>query len=276
MLFIPQDLFSAWIKGREYGIDRNWNDLNQANNVERGWLTNDAQQLSNWFKQDTYGDQLARSNATARTALNSAAGSDLNLQLAQAQQPGALATAGVTSATQQALARAAQNNIPAYVGAQQNLWDANNVTANARAQALKEYGTQQLQNAARANAQNAQNAALQAEYFQDTLPLQQQVQRAELEAQRRLLQNAGQQTAVPVNTSAPVIDTGTYNSLIQSLAPGAVTTITGANGLPVTVGKANNGQLYYLMNGNQIPVTPVNAATSTTSTPFNYGELGTW
>lgn len=275
MLFIPNDLFGAWIKGREYGIDRNWNDLNQSNKVEQGWLQNDAQQLSNWFKQDTYGDQLTRSNAGARTAANQAEGSDLNLQLARTQQPGAVATAGLQSDTQIALARAGRNNLPNYVTAQSNTWDANNILSNARAEAVREFGPQQVSNTARANTQNSLNAAIQADYFQDTLPLQQQVRQADLEAQQRILQNAGQQPATvttPGGFAAPSgpVDTATYTALNQGLAAGSTTTINGPGNVPVTVGKTASGQLYYVVNGQQVPLAaPAPAANG-------YGNLGTW
>ncbi|MDU8950923.1 MAG: hypothetical protein E7G41_02540 [Bifidobacterium sp.] len=275
MLFIPNDLFGAWIKGREYGIDRNWNDLNQSNNVEQGWLQNDAQQLSNWFKQDTYNDQLARSNAGARTAVNQADGSDLNLQLARTQQPGALATAGLQSDTQIALANAGRNNLPNYVTAQSNTWDANNTLSNARADAVREFGAQQVSNTARANTQNALNAAIQADYFQDTLPLQQQVREADLAAQQRILQNAGQQpTAVttPGGFTAPSgpVDAPTISALNQGLAAGSTTTVNGPNNMPITVGKTAAGQLYYVVNGQQVPLSAPTAPAS------GYGNLGTW
>lgn len=275
MLFVPNDLFSAWIKGREYGIDRNWNDLEQSNKVEGGWLQNDSQQLSNWFKQDTYDDQLAKSNAGARTAVNAATGSDLNLQLAQTQQPGALATAGLNSDTQIALARAGQSNLPSYVNAQSNTWQANNTLANARAQAVQTYGPEQVDNTARANTQNALNAAVQADYFQDTLPLQQQVRQADLEAQQRILQNAGQQpttVTTPSGMSAPSgpVDMPTFTALNQGLTAGSTTTIAGPGNVPVTVGKTAAGQLYYVVNGQQVPLTAPAAQ------PSNYGTLGSW
>lgn len=268
MLFIPSDLFGAWIRGREYGIDRNWKDLNQANRVQQGWLQNDAQQLSNWFKQDSYDDQLARADAAARQAQNAAQNSDMNLQLVRAQQPGALATAALQSATQQALAAAGQGILPNYVTAQRNMWDANNAISNARAYALKEFGSPQLTNTARANNQNAINAAMQADYFNQTLPLQQQVRQADLNAQLRVLQNAGQPTTTPSADGG--LDAGIYHALHQGLPPGSTTTVNGLDNVPITVGKTPTGQLYSVNNGKPVPLAPP------APTANIYGNLGTW
>jgi len=68
MLMLPMDLFGAYTKGREYAIDRNWNDLNQSANVEGKWLSNDAQQVKNWVGQATYGNQVQNSNIVTESA----------------------------------------------------------------------------------------------------------------------------------------------------------------------------------------------------------------
>ncbi|EPF5676100.1 hypothetical protein ACSTAE_002859 [Escherichia coli] len=90
MFFMPVDLFTPFIEGREKAIDRNWNDLNQANQVERGWLDNDAKQLSNWFKQDSYLDRLQQ-------VKNKTDVSNMNRDLMAAGQGGNLAQAGMYS-----------------------------------------------------------------------------------------------------------------------------------------------------------------------------------
>lgn len=83
MLMMPVDLFGAYTKGREYAIDRNWNDLNQSANVESKWLANDQRQLKNWFGQDTYQNSIDNNNAA--TAM-----SQMGLATQQAAYPGSI------------------------------------------------------------------------------------------------------------------------------------------------------------------------------------------
>jgi hypothetical protein len=114
---LPVDLFGAYTKGREYAIDRNWNDLNQGAKLEGQWLANDANQLRNWFGQDNYQNQLAVSGAGARSALRGD-------QIQDASQPGAVYTAGMNSDQQTDQAQAFLNSRPQYQTTTQAVLDA--------------------------------------------------------------------------------------------------------------------------------------------------------
>jgi len=81
MLMMPVDLFGAYMRGQEYAIDRNWNDMNQAARLESQWLTNDQKQLQNWKGQDTYANEIARDNAATAMV-------DMSLGIQQAGYPG--------------------------------------------------------------------------------------------------------------------------------------------------------------------------------------------
>lgn len=139
MFYLPVDLFSPYIEGREMAIDRNWNDLNQSNKVEGGWLANDAQLFKNQFTQDTYGDELARSGARARSDLNRATASDLQTQLATTGQPGALASVQSLSDFQRAQANANRQNIPQIAADQALFQRAQAADDAARGRALMQY-----------------------------------------------------------------------------------------------------------------------------------------
>lgn len=97
MFIIPVDLFSSYINGRERGINANWNDLNQYNNVQGGQLRNDAQQLQNWFSEDTYNPRVSQVNSAADIAADTATKSGLDTQVRVVQQPGAVANANLLS-----------------------------------------------------------------------------------------------------------------------------------------------------------------------------------
>jgi hypothetical protein len=93
MFFMPVDLFSSFIDGREKAIDRNWNDLNQANKVEQGWLNNDAQRWRNMFTEDTYQDKLQQYQ-------NKTAASNMERQIAETGHAGDLMQASLFSKIQ--------------------------------------------------------------------------------------------------------------------------------------------------------------------------------
>ncbi|HDW3986200.1 TPA: hypothetical protein RMT71_003196 [Escherichia coli] len=118
MFFMPVDLFTPFIKGREDAIDRNWNDLNQANKVEQGWLDNDARRWRNMFTEDTYQDKLQQYQ-------NQTAASNMERQIAEAGHPGNVALAGYTSDYSEALANTARGIIPDLVRGQTTGWSGN-------------------------------------------------------------------------------------------------------------------------------------------------------
>lgn len=260
MLYMPVDLFSSYIEGRENAIDRNWNDLNQANRVEQGWLSNDAQGIKNQFSLDTYGDNISNSNATARVNQNKAVGSDLNTQIAVAGQPGSLMAAQSLSEYQGALANASRNNLPAIASNQAALQLGQSADDAARGNALLTYSQlvrpQQIQNEL-ATAQNNQQAL---QVAADLMPLQTEVGVDNLRAQQRGLQayqdgtlfpqqtmpgtslplNPGGPTAVPGSAQPTVADIW---NVAGRLAPGQSVMVNG-----VLVSRDNTG-LSYLNNG---------------------------
>ncbi|MCV2895030.1 hypothetical protein OHE94_00085 [Escherichia coli] len=151
MFFMPVDLFTPFIEGREKAIDRNWNDLNQANQVERGWLDNDAKQLSNWFKQDSYLDQLQQIR-------NQTDVSNMNRDLMAAAQPGELAKLGFSSDYAIQLANAGRTHIPELVDSQVTGWRGNAAEIAAKGEAQQNHANDLMRNLARLNVQKAKDA----------------------------------------------------------------------------------------------------------------------
>ena len=80
MLMLPVDLFSAYTKGREYGIDRNWNDLNKSATLQSQWLTNDQKTLQNTLAGATLQNQVDMSDLGTGTA-------EMNYELLRQQYP---------------------------------------------------------------------------------------------------------------------------------------------------------------------------------------------
>lgn len=277
---MPVDLFSAYIDGREKAIDRNWNDLNQSNTVEQGWLHNDAQQLKNWMATDTYGDDVSNSNAGAEIKRNSAIGSDLNTQLAQTGQPGALAATQSLSDYQAAVAAASKPNIQTLAYNQAAYQVGQSADDAARGRALSQGSTQLRSQQLRNENAVAQNNAAGLQSARDLLPLQTQVTNAGLEAQRRALaaypgppqgdtpgqgQPQGAPPLFPPMVPMPLSAADAYNAA-SILGPGQSTVVNG-----VTVARDEIG-LYTMANGvksyiqaPQPPVRPPN-------TPFNFGK----
>lgn len=282
MIFLPVDLFGSYIKGRENAIDRNWNDLNQSNQVEQGWLNNDNQQLRNWFTEDTYGDRLASSNARGRMDQNSATGSDLNTQIAQVGQPGALAQAAMGSDYQTALRDATQPYTPQIAG--NNALFTLGQSADRAAQGQVAIDTAPTIRRQAAN-NNVAAGNLQGQVIQnnaDLLPIQQNVQRGNLELQQtvnnQLQQNPAmlfpataqaQQTQQPAGVSST--DAQVY-SLGASIPVGRTATLN-IGGQPVQAGRDNNG-VFVVEAGQRRYVTPAQANTTTsTNTTFSFGGL---
>ncbi|EPB1967265.1 hypothetical protein ACRBV5_000178 [Escherichia coli] len=178
MFFMPVDLFAPFIEGREKAIDRNWNDLNQANQVERGWLDNDAKQLSNWFKQDSYLDQLQQIR-------NQTDVSNMNRDLMAAAQPGELAKLGFSSDYAIQLANAGRTHIPELVDSQVTGWRGNAAEIAAKGEAQQNHANDLMRNLARLNVQKAKNALTAGQNRGNLLPY-------EYDAARDLLTNLPQ------------------------------------------------------------------------------------
>lgn len=150
MFFMPVDLFTPFIQGREYAIDRNWNDLNQANKVEQGWLNNDAQRWRNMFTEDTYQDKLQQYQ-------NQTAASNMERQIAEAGHPGNVALAGYTSDYGEALANGARGHIPQLVAGQTTAWLGNAAQQAAQGEAQLKYAPDYFKALADFNAGKLQN-----------------------------------------------------------------------------------------------------------------------
>ena len=285
MIYLPVDLFSPYIKGREYAIDRNWNDLNQSNQVEQGWLNNDARQLNNWFAEDTYGDRLASSNAKGRIDQNSATGSDLNTQIALAGQPGALAQAQMGSDYQQALRQATQPYIAPM--ASNNALFTYGQSADRAAQ-----GSAAIATAPQFRRQTADNNVAAANYQgqviqnnQQLLPMQTAVQQGDLQLRQTVNDHLQQNPTVLFPQQAPQVqqgvgavptastsDTAIYSQVSQIPVGRQVQLSVG--GAAVTAGRDNNG--VYVVENNQkryISALATPATTTTTTNTFSFGGL---
>lgn len=68
MFAIPVDLFGAYTKGREYAIDRNFNDLTQGAKVEQQWLNNDLLQAKRDYNLATMQNAIDASNYVTNQA----------------------------------------------------------------------------------------------------------------------------------------------------------------------------------------------------------------
>lgn len=273
MFFIPVDLFSPYIQGREMAIDRNWNDLNQSNQVEQGWLNNDASRLNNWFSEDTYGDRLASSNANGRIAQNRAMGSDLETDIARAGQPGALAQATMASDYYQAL-RDAMRPYAAPV-ANNNALFTYGQSVDRAAQGNAAIATAPQLRTATAN-NNVAAANLQSQVIRnnaDLLPLQQNVQRGNLQLQQvtnDYLQQNPQSLFPQTQTTA----SGSMDSQIYSQAaslPAGSTTQLDIGGSPVNAGRDDSG-VYVMENGQKRYISPT-STTTISDTIFSFGGL---
>lgn len=203
MLFFPVDVFTPYIQGREYAIDRNWNDLNQYNTVTQGRLKSERDALGNLFAQTTFGDQVSKVNSGARLSQNQAAASDMQLGLDTASYGGRLSLAGAQGATQEAQAAAILNNLPQYAGAIDSRTQSDLGLFNARTSAQNQYGAPVV----RANAQNNyDNARLTGQQ----IAAQSQLLPAQVSAQEALL--AGQANQYTQNPNDPYASLGTFGT----------------------------------------------------------------
>lgn len=273
MFFIPVDLFSPYIQGREMAIDRNWNDLNQSNQVERGWLSNDASRLNNWFAEDTYGDRLASSNARGRIDQNSATGSDLNTEIARAGQAGSLAQATMASDYYQALRDATRPYVAPMAG--NNALFSYGQSVDRAAQGNAAIATApQLRTAAANN--NVAAANLQSQVIRnnaDLLPLQQNVQRGNLQLQQ-VTNDYLQQNPQSLFPQTPATSAGSMDAQIYSQAaslPAGSTTQLDIGGSQVSAGR-DDGGVYVMENGQKRYISPTSTTTITDST-FSFEGL---
>jgi len=75
MFAMPVDLFGSYTKGREYAIDRNFNDLTQGANIEKQWLNNDLLQAKRDYNLATMQNAIDASDyVTNQAAMGDAIG----------------------------------------------------------------------------------------------------------------------------------------------------------------------------------------------------------
>lgn len=104
MIYIP-DLFSAYAKGQEEAIDRNWNDLNQYESVEQARTNNDVARINLQAGMDDYGNNRAISNALGSQAM-------IGEDLLKRMYPGDAANAEINSILAGAQYNSVMNNLP--------------------------------------------------------------------------------------------------------------------------------------------------------------------
>lgn len=104
MIYIP-DLFSAYAKGQEEAIDRNWNDLSQYESVEQARTNNDVARINLQAGMDDYGNNRAISNALGSQAM-------IGEDLLKRMYPGDAANAEINSILAGAQYNSVMNNLP--------------------------------------------------------------------------------------------------------------------------------------------------------------------
>lgn len=105
-MYVP-DLFGAFMKGREYAIDRNWNDLKQYEAIEAARNANDLSSLDILGQRAQFGGKMSvfQNNVDNSARAN---------EVAEAAQPGLLANAGTGSMIQMDQRSAFMNNRDDY------------------------------------------------------------------------------------------------------------------------------------------------------------------
>lgn len=105
-MYIP-NLFGAFMKGREYAIDRNWNDLKQYEAVEAARNANDLSSLDILGQRAQFGGKMSvfQNNVDNSARAN---------EVAEAAQPGLLANASTGSMIQMDQRSAFMNNRDDY------------------------------------------------------------------------------------------------------------------------------------------------------------------
>ena len=104
--YIP-DLFGAWMKGREYAIDRNWNDLANYEKIEAAHNANDLSAIDILGQRAQFGGRMNifQNNVDSSARAN---------EVAEAAQPGLLANVDAGSMMQQDQRSAFMTNRPDY------------------------------------------------------------------------------------------------------------------------------------------------------------------
>lgn len=105
-MYIP-DLFGAFMKGREYAIDRNWQDLKNYEAIEAARNANDLSSLDILGQRAQFGGKMSvfQNNVDNSARAN---------EVAEAAQPGLLANAGTGSMIQMDQRSAFMNNRDDY------------------------------------------------------------------------------------------------------------------------------------------------------------------
>lgn len=238
MLLIP-DLFSAYAKGQEEAIDRNWNDLNQFETVEQARTANDLAKINLQAGMDDYGNNRAISNAVGTQAMigedllkrgyrGDAANAEMNSDLATSQY-GAVANnlQGLDNYNNSLLAsnigvgqnnadaalaysKVTQSNLPGTLAAFSSGQQAQNLVAGQNAQYAPIINQGNLDNTIATQGLNAgtiQTGVMQNANTQSLLPLTYDAQVAALEAQKQqIVQTESQRVATERQRVAATID----------------------------------------------------------------------
>lgn len=238
MLLIP-DLFSAYAKGQEEAIDRNWNDLNQYETVEQARTANDLAKINLQAGMDDYGNNRAISNAVGTQAMigedllkrgyrGDAANAEMNSDLATSQYAAvannlqgldnynnSLLASNIGVGQNNADAALAysnvtQSNLPGTLAAFSGGQQAQNLVAGQNAQYAPIINQGNLDNTIATQGLNAgtiQTGVMQNANTQSLLPLTHDAQVAALEAQKQqIVQTESQRVATERQRVSATID----------------------------------------------------------------------
>lgn len=238
MLYIP-DLFSAYTKGQEEAIDKNWNDLNQYESVEQARTANDVARINLQANMDDYGNNRAISDAVGTQAMigedllkrsyrGDAANAEMNSDLATSQYAAvannlqgldnynnSLLASNIGVGQNNADAALAysnitQSNLPGTLAAFSSGQQAQNLVAGQNAQYAPIINQNNLSNSVATQGLNAatiQTGVMQNANTQSLLPLTYEAQVAALEAQKQqIAQTEAQRVATERQRVAATID----------------------------------------------------------------------
>lgn len=238
MLYIP-DLFSAYTKGQEEAIDKNWNDLNQYETVDQARTANDLAKINLQAGMDDYGNNRAISNAVGTQAMigedllkrgyrGDAANAEMNSDLATSQYAAvannlqgldkynnSLLASNIGVGQNNADAALAysnvtQSNLPGTLAAFSGGQKAQNQVATQNALLAPVINQNNLNNSIATQGLNAgtiQTGIMQNNNTQNLLPLTYDAQVAALEAQKQqLVQTEAQRIAAEKQRVAATID----------------------------------------------------------------------
>lgn len=238
MLYIP-DLFSAYTKGQEEAIDKNWNDLNQYESVEQARTANDVARINLQANMDDYGNNRAISDAVGTQAMigedllkrgyrGDAANAEMNSDLATSQYAAvannlqgldnynnSLLASNIGVGQNNADAALAysnvtRNNLPGTLAAFDGGQRAQNLVAGQNAQYAPIINQGNLDNTIATQGLNAatiQTGVMQNTNTQNLLPLTYDAQVTALEAQKKqIAQTESQRVATERQRVAATID----------------------------------------------------------------------